>query len=1059
MTADDNNDIITVLHVSDFHFSGAKRRDQKIVVDALIKDLQEICIGYRKPDVIMFTGDLVQAAGLDLHDDAYDFLLSPVATAVGLSDERIFIAPGNHDVETEAVEVHLDLHHEWRKMDDEKLNEAYASGSFRKVAAEKFKSYFDLEAYLSTNSNVYSNDFGTVHCLPEIGLDIVTFNTAILSKGGSKNLPKDEGEMAIPEFAVLELCEKLTQKFCIAVTHHPFQSMNEQSAKLLRRHIQSKSSIHLFGHMHDPSIENIQAMEGNVYSSQAGAIFTHRKNYYIGYSIISYSKKTGSVETVLRRYYSDRSAFDADIGRVPGGIFYPTPESRKFWREQVTPFDEESLKLHISEVGPVEIFLNRESAESEKEILEHFVAPPIIRQFSPNEVDEDKRDKKNSSVTVDEIVSGRGNEIVIAAPEHGRTMLLRHLQAVMHTRQQDRPNLPIFIDYSDLRTNFAATIKLIKSNAISLPDGVDVEGLMALGYCTILVDDVDFSSLQKVKVFREVLSRYPKCRYILSAPKKDIFSAGNISMPEMPLHFGALEVCALGRRQMRKLVRKLNPEANQDILLEKLHSEFTQMNLPFTAANGTILMEIYEAFPDFKAINRSVVIEQFVDATLRKAAEDQVRRETFDFNNKTSLLASIASWMSFEDDYKPIYESLRAYVSSYLDDLGLIASVDDLLREFFNARILVRRSEGRVTFRYRSVLEYFISLHMVMDSVYRDWIMDPQRYLQYVNEIQFYAGKMRGNAELINLISTRFVEILDEAYRELPLFDIEKITQLTLPSGSDETSIESISDQLQATPMTEDEKDQELEAELPRDVEDRQEVFRPQIADLGSKLLVSLFLYSGVLKNLESIKDIEKRRHLSLVLRGWSFFLGISLVIVPELARKRKYKLNGVSYTVNAPKSMSNNDLARLIALSLPTGISSFIKSSLGTEKLERQLAEPTLSDKADPLIYEFFRVSLIADLRLSETPRAISDFIKACRQSDYLRQSIIWKVKETRRLNGFDEVQFAKIVPIISGAIADAKGGSKKKRVKEKSDQIQNFKKQSILMKMRRIEDDRSDN
>ncbi|WER11270.1 metallophosphoesterase [Rhodobacter capsulatus] len=1029
-----------------------------MVVDALIKDLRESCIGYRKPDVVMFTGDLVQAAGLDRHDDAYDFLLSPVATAVGLSDERIFIAPGNHDVETEVVDKYSELHTAWRSMNDEELNAAFVDGSFAEITSKKFRSYMELDAYLSGGFKVLSNEFGSVHCLPDIGLDILTFNSAVMSKGGSKRLSKDEGEMAIPEFAVLELCDRLTQGFCIAVTHHPLQSMTEHSAKLLRRMIQSKSNIHLFGHMHDPSIENIQAMDGNVYSSQAGAIFTHRREYYIGYSIISCSKKTNSVETVLRRYYSDRSVFDADIGRVHGGIFYPTPESRKFWTDQVAPFDEDNLKLHISEVGPVEIFLNRESAESEREVLSHFVAPPIIRQFTPNEAGEGGHDKKNPAVSVDDIVFGRGNEIVIAAPEYGRTILLRHLQAVMHVNQRERPNLPIFVDFSDFKNNFHSIMRLIRSSAISLPDGIDVEGLMALGYCTILVDDVDFSSPLKVKAFREVLAKFPKCRYILSAPKKDVFTSENISMPEMPLHFGALEVCALGRKQMRKLVKKLNPEANQDVLLEKLHSEFTQMNLPFTAANGTILMEIYESFPDFKAINRSVVIEQFVDASLRKASEDQMRRETFDFNNKTSLLAKVASWMSFEDNYKPGYEDLRSYIKSYLDELGLIASVDDLLTEFLAARILVRRSEGRITFRYRSVLEYFIALHMVMDSRYREWIMDERRYLQYVNEIQFYAGKMRGDADLIERISERFVDTLDEAYRELPKFDIEKISQLSLPSGSDETSIESISEQLQATPLTDDEKDQELEADLPRDVEDRQEVFRPQIADLGSKLLVSLFLYSGVLKNLEAIRDIDKRRHLSLIMRGWSFFLGISLVIVPELARKRKYKINGVTYIVNAPRAMSDNDLSKLIALSLPTGISSFVKSSLGTEKLERQLTEPTLGDKADPLILEFFRVALISDLRLHETASAIGDFIAACQNSDYLKQSMIWKVKETRRLNGFDEQQFSRIAPIISGAIADIKGGSKNKRVKEKSDQIQKFNKQSILMKMRRIQDDRSD-
>lgn len=1056
MTTDRDLDIITILHISDFHYSKTKLRDQKIIVDALIRDVQEKCVGYRKPDILLFTGDLVQAAGIDRHDDAYDFMLSRVSNAVGLSDERVFIAPGNHDVETNVVDENLDAHKKWRNSTNEELNAHYDQGHFKEIISNKFKSYIELETYLGSNSKVYSNDFGSVHRIPDINIDILTFNTAAFSKGGSKNLDKDEGEMAIPEFAIIELTDRLSTNFCISVTHHPLQSMNEMTCRHLRQAIQSKSNIHLFGHMHDPNIENIQAINGSVHSSQSAAIFTNRTEYHCGYSIISYSRSAKTAETVLRKYYPERSVFDADIGRVNGGVFYPTEESRNYWRQQVSPFDGQDLKNHIKEVGPVEIFLNNQSAESEREVMDQFVAPPIVRQFFQSQP-EDTQYNKNNQVDIDEIITDRSNEIIIAAPEHGRTIFLRHIQVKMCEKQGELPNLPIFIEFNDIKTNISSVIRLIRSNAISLPTGLSHESLMEVGHITILIDDVDFSSTQKMRLLKELMAKYPKCRYILSAPKKDILSAGNIALPELPLHFGTLEICALGRKEMRKLVKKLNPEANQEILLEKLHTEFTQMNLPFTAANGTILMDIYGSFPDFKAINRSVVIEQFIDASLRKAAEDQVRRETFDFNNKTSLLASVASWMSFKNNYKPNYEDLRKYVHDYLDELGLTASVDDLLQEFFAARIIVRRSEGRITFRYRSVLEYFISIQMTIDPTYKDWVLEEDRYLQYVNEIQFYAGKMRSDINLINLISERFIEIMKEAKNELPEFDLEKIAALSLPSGSNESSIESIADQLDMPPMSEEERDQEIEADLPKDVEDRQEVFRPQIADLGAKLLVSMALYSGTLKNLETIKDIDKRYHLSLILRGWSFFLGISLYIVPELAKKRKYKLNGVNYTVNAPLSMPNNDLSRLIALSLPTGISLLIKTSLGTEKLERQLCLPTVNEKSDPLVYDFFRVSLISDLRLRGTTPAIHEFLELSRKSDYFTEAMIWKIKETRIRNGFEENDFAKIIPVVSSAIANMKGGSKKVRDKEKVSQIQKFRKQSILIKMRRTQEDKA--
>jgi len=54
-----NGTLLSILHVSDFHFTRRRAREQKIIVDALVADLETLCIGHRKPDLIIFTGDLV----------------------------------------------------------------------------------------------------------------------------------------------------------------------------------------------------------------------------------------------------------------------------------------------------------------------------------------------------------------------------------------------------------------------------------------------------------------------------------------------------------------------------------------------------------------------------------------------------------------------------------------------------------------------------------------------------------------------------------------------------------------------------------------------------------------------------------------------------------------------------------------------------------------------------------------------------------------------------------------------------------------------------------------
>jgi 3',5'-cyclic AMP phosphodiesterase CpdA len=70
--------ILSILHISDFHFTKRHLQDQLIVVDALEADIRALCIGHRRPDIVIFSGDLVQAGGSDRHDEAYDFLISRI---------------------------------------------------------------------------------------------------------------------------------------------------------------------------------------------------------------------------------------------------------------------------------------------------------------------------------------------------------------------------------------------------------------------------------------------------------------------------------------------------------------------------------------------------------------------------------------------------------------------------------------------------------------------------------------------------------------------------------------------------------------------------------------------------------------------------------------------------------------------------------------------------------------------------------------------------------------------------------------------------------------------
>ena len=101
---------LTWLHVSDFHLSSNDIYNSDVVLNALVKSVEWHRVNTKwKPDIIFATGDIAGNGEVKVFkggDDAapatnahatkfFDALLE----AAGQSRERLFIVPGNHDVE------------------------------------------------------------------------------------------------------------------------------------------------------------------------------------------------------------------------------------------------------------------------------------------------------------------------------------------------------------------------------------------------------------------------------------------------------------------------------------------------------------------------------------------------------------------------------------------------------------------------------------------------------------------------------------------------------------------------------------------------------------------------------------------------------------------------------------------------------------------------------------------------------------------------------------------------------------------------------------------------
>ena len=161
---------------------------------------------------------------------------------------------------------------------------------------------------------------------------------------------------------------------------------------------------------------------------------------------------------------------------------------------------------------------------------------------------------------------------------------------------------------------------------------------------------------------------------------------------------------------MRQLVEKWDnhERLDRESILNRLSKELANINVPFTAVNGTILLSIYEQQSNFTPINRAVLVERFIEVLLEKRSLQDAARKTFDFRNKVHLLAHLSEIMARNDSYILDYEQVVKIFDQYFSKMGLNQSGKGWVDQF----LLCRISLPAQTRECRLDIEHFLSISL-----------------------------------------------------------------------------------------------------------------------------------------------------------------------------------------------------------------------------------------------------------------------------------------------------------------------------------------------------------
>lgn len=314
---------VTWLHLSDLHFRESRAYDENIVLKAFLRDVAErIQVDNLQLDFIVITGDLAFSGKPVEYTLAHRFLDELLVTT-GLGRERLFVVPGNHDVNrslitTGAKAIGVAL------TDRDNVNTFLATPDDRRLVMARFKGYANfINGYFANHLTFDDERYFYVRTMDIAGqpVALLGLNSAWIC---ASDEDKSQGLLIGERQAWLALQQAENADLKIALLHHPFDWLREFDQNDSATQLLDNCNFVLHGHLHRAAMTQLISPDSGAMVIASGACYETRQ-YPNSYNFVRLDLSTGSGQVYLRRYSDERGGFWAKdtltYRNVPDGVY------------------------------------------------------------------------------------------------------------------------------------------------------------------------------------------------------------------------------------------------------------------------------------------------------------------------------------------------------------------------------------------------------------------------------------------------------------------------------------------------------------------------------------------------------------------------------------------------------------------------------------------------------------------------------------------------------------------------------------------------------------------
>jgi predicted MPP superfamily phosphohydrolase len=904
------------LHISDFHLKKGASYDRDRVLGSLIRSIPALLRRVGAIDFVVASGDIAFSGRKEEYDEATPFF-DGVLQALQLEKSRLFVIPGNHDVDR----THNNALS--RTLDTPQVADAYFSGesdlphlALRQSAYSKwYDEYFSGVRKFAKRSSVCAKE--TLQ-IGDCEIEISLINSAIFSADDN-----DHGKLLIGRRSVESAyAASLTNAKALRLTiiHHPLSWISMVESANVKATLRDNSDLILSGHLHETDIEQAQGVIGSALHLSAGASYQGSKwpNTAL---ICSFD---GTSVDALPIQFVDRPR---DTWTIDPSIF---PEESSFSRTYpLARFCEVSNSQAMS-LSPEEELATTDSALNSKRLWEEdlftngtgkriYVDPRLMPQSQEAAIHEVSL---GQPIPIDQIVTDDKSYIIETRSEYGGSNLAKRL-----AYEIERKGRSAAVQDSRTFPNYKAKIV---SELIALKGTVKPT--------TLIFDNFDVE--QHSRMLKELSATGLAARVVLIAVNRDVAIASLSEVDHLPFKLTRIFMWPFSREGVRRVTADVfdtDDSAFVSRTVDKVYSDLLSLCIPLTPPNVIMYLRVLVKENDFAPLNRVHIHQRYIREGLSKSAD--IYRGNFNAKNKIDVVAAFTFEVyskkerSFElQDWSRFCVFHKAERLKEFDE-------SDLLAELCDSGIMIKRN-GRYFFRYSFFFNFFLGRYFAMNRLaFKDFLAN-ESYLQVPAVIDVVTGLESENDLVLDHLTQQLNARLNDfgvKYVE-PEFD-PLLTALWPDNTQEQERLwNPIQEAIEKGPSSTNEIDELKTSFLAEARTDHQQVVYQNFTDLENVLFVIGSSLCDALRNSDDALADLKLAALDAILRMEMVAFQVGTMFAEKLATQRFFGWGGALF-VDFDNPSEDEDkqsievVARVVA-SLSKAVATKIGEEIGTFKL-----------------------------------------------------------------------------------------------------------------------------